>query len=298
MNQTYPSIEFIIVDDKGNDDSMSIVRNLIENHYRQDDIFIIEHEKNKGLSAARNTGISYAHGDYIFFMDSDDTIIEDCIKLHYETIVDENADFTVANIKIIGSNSIHIRNINFKEKKGEDIIYSFLYKKWSESACNKLYKRSFISDNSFTFINDLIHEDLIWSYLTASKASKIVAIHEETYIYQIRDNSITTKINSTKKIDSLIFIINAIDNYSESIYSDKNIINAHGFYLDFLRLNTSLLLLNSNLNSTERKNYYNKINSRKDRKYKYKNPYSFIIKMPYGLFSTVLKLPYFIYKKW
>ena len=77
LNQTFESIEFLIVDDKGSDNSMDIVRRIISEHPRGKDVRIIEHEKNIGLGATRNTAIDNANGEYLFFMDSDDEITPD-----------------------------------------------------------------------------------------------------------------------------------------------------------------------------------------------------------------------------
>ncbi len=80
LNQTYPDIEYIIVDDKSTDDSMNIVRKVINGHPRRDAVRIIDHVVNKGLGDTRNTSIDNARGEYIFFMDSDDVITPDCIE--------------------------------------------------------------------------------------------------------------------------------------------------------------------------------------------------------------------------
>ena len=294
LNQSYDSIEYIIIDDKGTDNSMVIVRETIANHYRKDDVFIIEHSENGGLSAARNTGIENATGDYVFFMDSDDEIVPDCIKSHYSASLKNNADFTVANFELVGYKSIQIKNNMLREKARDEIIKSFLCNEWTDSACNKLYKKSFLEEYKLSFVCGLTHEDKIWSYLVSLNATKMAVVNEKTYLYKIRDNSITTATNSSKKIESLIFIISEIGKSADNL---PDLFQQHSQYITSLRFITSLTLLSSRLNFDDRKKYYRKINSIEHKKRDMINIYSVALKLPFVLFFVIFKIPYTIYKK-
>ncbi|MDR1668056.1 MAG: glycosyltransferase, partial [Bacteroidales bacterium] len=86
LNQTFENIEFLLVDDRGDDDSMDIVRRVVAQHPRGKDVRIIEHPVNIGTGAARNTAIDHASGKYLFFMDSDDEITEDAIEKLYRAM--------------------------------------------------------------------------------------------------------------------------------------------------------------------------------------------------------------------
>ena len=80
MNQTYQGqLECIVVDDCGTDRSMEIVARMIAGYDGPIEFRVLHHEKNMGLSCARNTGIDAVTGDYVFFLDSDDWISYDCI---------------------------------------------------------------------------------------------------------------------------------------------------------------------------------------------------------------------------
>ena len=74
LNQTYSSIEFLLIDDGGADVSIEIVERMKADHHRGRDIRIIKHEQNKGVAASRNRIIDEASGEYLYFMDSDDVI--------------------------------------------------------------------------------------------------------------------------------------------------------------------------------------------------------------------------------
>ena len=81
LNQTYPSIEFLLIDDAGGDGAIAIIQEMQQTHQRGADIRIISHDSNWGVSASRNQIICEAKGEYLFFMDSDDTIAENTISL-------------------------------------------------------------------------------------------------------------------------------------------------------------------------------------------------------------------------
>lgn len=80
VSQQCKEIECILIDDCSKDNSLAVVENFIKNTgARHVDFKIIKKLKNEGLSAARNTGLRLAAGDYIFFLDSDDTLFPDCL---------------------------------------------------------------------------------------------------------------------------------------------------------------------------------------------------------------------------
>lgn len=292
FSQTFDSIEYIIIDDCGNDKSMDILEEILKVHPRKNDVFIYRHNLNQGLSAARNTGLKNAHGDFVFFMDSDDEITEDCIEKHYNAINLVNADFTIANIQLVGAKSVHVKDVdNIIEH--EKPIYSFLKKKWNVSACNKLYRRSFLSEYNIEFVEKIIHEDVLWSYQVAINSNKLTCLKEKTYKYKIHNDSITRKKNNKVKIESLLYILKFLkDDFYVREY-DK--IYFRDFYsmFDALRFNTALLLLDYDGMYTEAKFYYNSIRSLN---HSIINVYGVLLNMPFTFFKLLLSAVYKIYK--
>lgn len=94
--QTYQNIELILVDDCGSDDSMIIVHGYLTSHVSIE-AHIISHQKNRGLSAARNSGIEKASGEYIYFLDSDDYITPDCIEALVKPLYHKKYDVVVGD---------------------------------------------------------------------------------------------------------------------------------------------------------------------------------------------------------
>ena len=83
LNQTWQDLEVLVVNDCTPDNSMEIVRRVVVGHPRGAMVRVLEHEVNRGLSAARNTGIRAATGDYLYFLDSDDYLPSDSMSRRF-----------------------------------------------------------------------------------------------------------------------------------------------------------------------------------------------------------------------
>jgi len=293
LNQTMDSIEYILIDDCGSDNSMDVIKDIIKTHPRKNDIFIYNHTLNKGLSAARNTGIEKARGEFIFFMDSDDEIIEHCIELHYKAIKDINACFSVANVKLLGAKSNHIRQIPC-DIQNVSPIDSYLNRKWSVSACNKLYDAKFLKKNKLKFKENLLHEDILWSYQISLLAKKIAFVKEATYLYKIREGSIVTTKNGTRKLDSLLYILNTLYSDWNDGKIEKQIEKSFSSFFNYWRFVTALQLLNFDEGDNECLSYYNKISQLNLGKNN--SIYSIFLKLPFWCFSMIRPI-YNFYKK-
>lgn len=281
FNQSFKDVEFIIVDDCGTDSSITIAERLINLSPRKKNIKIIHHDRNRGLSAARNTGLQHASGEYVFFMDSDDTITPDCLQLHYDAICNSNAEFSVANINLQGRKSIHINKID-KSIECVNPLLSYLELKWSVSAWNKLYRRDFLIKNSLQFEEGLLHEDFLWSFNLSLCAHRLCVVEKPTYNYIVHDGSIVTGKNSGKRIESLIHIMQEMK--SEFQRNQWAASYRRLFYknFDFIRLTTSILLLNYDGPLNDAKNYYKIIGKISEH-------------APTSLFGVVLKLPFEVF---
>ena len=200
-SQTYTDYEVILVDDCGSDGSMRIVHDYVRLIAKNDNKYrIIRHERNSGLSAARNTGTAAAKGKYVFYLDSDDTITPDCL----ETLVAEaertEAEMVVGDIRVTGDDRWIPRLKDAPDTN--DCFHSYLQGKYYMMAWNKLVRRDFLERNRISFVEGLIHEDCAWSFTVACVAKKIAFVHEKTYNYLVRSNSIQTGKDFTKHFNA------------------------------------------------------------------------------------------------
>ena len=105
INQTLRDIEIILVDDGSTDRSFEI-----SNKYaKKDERIKIIKQKNKGVGAARNYGVSIATGKFITFIDSDDFVEIDMLEILYNAAINNNCDIIFSGIKIINNNDIEYK---------------------------------------------------------------------------------------------------------------------------------------------------------------------------------------------
>lgn len=195
LAQTYSSIEFLIVDDAGNDGSIDVVQSVKETHPRGGDIHIINHEENLGVSASRNDIIDNAKGDYLYFMDSDDVIVENTIELMMQNVRQYDAEIVFGSykkIEISGEENIYQYPALQLLKKDE--LASFAYRKYAgiqASACNYLVKTSVLRENNHRFVNANYWEDFVFTFDLVTLISRAVLLSDITYFYICRENSLS-----------------------------------------------------------------------------------------------------------
>lgn len=218
FHQTYRNLEVILVDDCSPDRSMELARKCIEVSPLSKDLQFVymRHDHNRGLSAARNTGIDAATGEYVFFLDSDDEITDDCISLLQEPLRDFSYDFVNGYYEVRGW------DLNFPPQtlKGglfgvKNIAKAYQCNQWHCMAWNKLCNLSYIKANDLYFQEGLIHEDELWSGLLASTAKSMYSVPVHTYIYYVRNNSITTNETNDVKLTHSLRILKGFYEYQE-----------------------------------------------------------------------------------
>ena len=228
ISQTYQGpIECLIIDDCGTDKSILVVKQEIGKYHGSILFQIIRHDHNQGLSAARNTGIEHATGDYIFFVDSDDEISKDCIEKLAAPLTEEQYDILIGNMLTIGDDVLNSKlSLKLDDGiilRGKEIEKTYR-DKWNMCAVNKLYKISFIRQHSLKFKEGLIHEDELWSLQVACLAHSLRVVNHVTYIYYVREGSITTaKDKEIRKSQMLKVIAAEISSFLEErrIFSEK-----------------------------------------------------------------------------
>lgn len=195
LNQTYSSLEVLIIDDSGADGSIAVAERLKAEHQRGNDIRIVRHERNMGVAAARNRIIDEALGDYLYFMDSDDVIAGNTITLMMQKIRQYNAEIVFGSyekIEISGEKNVY----QYPEIQllGEDELAIFAYRKYAgiqASACNYLVKTSVLREHHHRFINTNYWEDLVFTFDLVTMIKRAVLLSDITYFYLCRENSLS-----------------------------------------------------------------------------------------------------------
>lgn len=222
FNQTYKNIEIILIDDCGTDKSIEIANKVITLYQTSHNIKIIHHKQNQGLSAARNSGVKIATGDYIYFLDSDDSLPPNAINTLVRPIIKHpSIDFVIGEMQTTGKKIVsYPLSLSGNLNTNEDIIITYLQNKWNAMACNKLINREFFMKYNLYFMEGFLHEDIDFSLRLAISAHYMAFCNEITYFYFIRNNSITTYKNIKNYTDLLLIIT---QNIHRIIKHDKTI---------------------------------------------------------------------------
>lgn len=232
MRQTYNGpMECIIVDDCGTDNSMAVVKRTIAEYNGTIEFTILHHEHNRGLSAARNTGMEAATGDYLLFLDSDDELADDCLERLTEALEKDWYDMVVGDASRFEKNSANQwHKITSKELNiSEDILLrspmtlNTLGIKWKWSAWGKLYRKNFVSNNNLSFKEGLLFEDILWGFKNACLASSIFLLNKSIYKYKYREGSILHPFDIRKKIEALIEIVKDMGDFTTSYNIDMTL---------------------------------------------------------------------------
>ena len=175
------NLECILVNDCTPDKSMEIAKETIK-PYKNIHFICLQHEVNRGVSAARNTGLEYATGEYIMFIDSDDYILPNCLNSFTNEIIKNPA----LDMVIGSSMNNHKTDIKKREllENRESIIHGFLTMKFFITVWNKLIRRECITVNKIYFIDNIYAQDQPWLYSLVFHIDSMLLLPDTTYFYE------------------------------------------------------------------------------------------------------------------
>ena len=210
MTQVYTDadIECIVIDDCTPDKSMEIVRPLIEEYHGSVRFEVLTHDVNRGLSAARNTGVLHAKGDYVFFIDSDDYLKPDSIQYFLEIQSQHpEVDILMGNVENRKSGGFMINQIQEPWLIDDpDLFFSrMLHHQIYLYAWNKLIKRQLLLEHQILFENGILYEDQCWSYQLFSAISSVMLLPRVTYVYENNQNSIVNTTFTSGNADKVVW---------------------------------------------------------------------------------------------
>lgn len=218
-NQTYGDFEVLCVDDCSKDSSMDIVREYAQKDNR---FKILTHEHNRGVSAARNTGLDNASGEYTMFVDSDDwleTNALEIIKDNFDKSKSEVIVFNIYNCYPDGKKEIN-DTTNFKKTQAlltENNLNTFIGVVW-----NRAYKTSLINDNHIRFPEGMIIEDSDFTFKISMHLKSVFIIEDVLYNYlRNREGSYTTEDAVNNRIKDEITVISNCWKYAKSLGRER-----------------------------------------------------------------------------
>ena len=187
LHQTYQNFEILLINDGSTDDS-----GIICDYYAKKDIRIRTiHQNNQGVSAARNVGLAYAKGDYIGFVDPDDWVSPHMYYHLYTEMIHHNANLAICKTYIVTDDYIYtptkLRAEGPITITSKEAIIRLMRGRISSSPCDKLYRKSILSQNPFP--KGRFHEDQYIMADILGKCERIMYLEVPYYYYYQRNNS-------------------------------------------------------------------------------------------------------------
>ena len=255
--------EIIVVNDGSPDNSADIVRDYTN---RYENIILVEKE-NGGLSSARNYGIEYCKGKYIWMIDSDDTIQENCLKELLQYAEANNLDFVSIPIidNFLNTNEKVLSNVNNKPVNQVVNNIEYLDKFAVEhSGCTFIVRRECFKETGVRFIEGITQEDFEFVLRLLEHCHRISSYQDKggLYIYNVgREGSITTVMNEKKYLKTLDSFFISIDNLQKKYPKTGNKKDYRYYvqrYIDNLKCYALSYLLYFPLPYQTRKEYFEK----------------------------------------
>lgn len=192
INQTYKDYEIICINDCSPDQSWKILKEYSISYPEK--IKVLSNEKNLGLGKTREKGISYAKGEYLMFIDSDDYISNDYIETYMKEMENSKSDMVIGG---------YIRDVDGKlhEHKVTNSIWSIVT---YPIACAKMFRKDFILDNHIEFSSIRCGEDIFFSLCIFYYGATYKVLDYSGYYYFFNRKSITGSMNYKKNHEEFI----------------------------------------------------------------------------------------------
>lgn len=199
--QSFSDFEMILVDD-GSPDSCPAI---CDEYAKKDDRVRVIHQTNQGLSAARNTGIENAKGEYLAFIDSDDYISENMFSVLIENAAMCDADISICDAVLVNEDDICTFTDQTERKQltgKEALIDMIYYRKITVNAWNKIYKKTLFGD--IRYPRGMLYEDLATTYKLIEKCKVVVVSDAKLYAYVQRTGSIMNRTGYKVNPDKVV----------------------------------------------------------------------------------------------
>lgn len=263
-NSSYTNLEIIIVDD-GSEEKTALLCNQLK---QQDKRIKVIHQKNKGVSCARNKGIDIAKGEYITFVDADDYIDEKMIKVLLTNLRKYDADISMCKYnEIYRDKKICINKVSeiIKIQEVPDVLIDFFEKNeigWN--VWGKMYKREIVGTTRF-LEGKRTAEDMYFLYQVLKKTKRLVIKENALYNYVKWDTSTMNSKNIDKFFDTFSLI--------QKVYEDSEVSEVYNesklkFYLCKSLWFFKLIVVKGTKNNNEeiemrRKKFLNNLQNKK-----------------------------------
>ena len=249
LNQSYKSFELLLIDDGSKDNSLSICNK----YAAQDSRVKVYHKENEGIAKTRNYGLRIAAGEYITFVDSDDYVDHDFLRLLFEAIEENHCELSICSFaRFMDSRIMHntYEKSRVIDKTNLELLI-FTDSNIGKANWNKLYNAQLLENIQFPDL--CLGEDYVFNFEYFKNVKKVAIIDKELYYYRITPDSLSnlTDYNRKKMMDQIISRSSVI----ESIQNKKALAMAKKEYLKAVKNAMILLLKSKDCGGTSNRDY-------------------------------------------
>ena len=222
FEQSYRNLEFVFVNDCTPDRSIAVLKEVMADYPdRKGIVKIIEHEKNKGLAASRNTGLDNSTGDFVFCVDSDDWLEADAIEQMVRGQMENDADIVTGGYLVHNDDgSTQLREAKLYKDK-EQMVLQMMQRTWEHFVAGRLLRRSLFVKNALRWKDGFdVAEDRFMMTMLAYQSNRFNTVNDVVYHYERRNCNALTKIDDGQK---------AIKNNKQEL---ENILSLEQFFVD------------------------------------------------------------------
>lgn len=221
LSNDIDDMEIVLVNDGSKDNTLKVIRKLEKKHKC---IKVVDKE-NGGLSDARNAGFKVAKGEYVAFVDSDDSVNKNMFKDMLDKAYEGDFDLVVCGVKMIyNDHELDVTPGFSKDLENKEEVMNQMYD-FYPSACNKIYKRKFFKDLKFK--KGIYYEDVEFMYRLLTNVRNVGVVDGFYYEYLQREDSITYTYS-----DKLYDMVNNFDSIID-YYKDNKIFEEYREELEY-----------------------------------------------------------------
>lgn len=239
LSQTLDEMEFLFVDDHGPDNSIELAQKVIENSPRKEQFHFLRPDKNLGAGMARNYAIPFAQGEYIAFVDSDDTIDAHMFEELYAEAKRLDSDLCCCQMQkyfMDGTKGDIMQNPHVEPGELTHEKRSFILTHYVSLFASFLFRRSMVVENDIHFPEDRAADDSFFVSSAWMVARSVAYVDKPFYHYLIRPGSVCTTKDSNK-YQKRVNVFNKLLQYSK----DHNVYEQYKDELDFMYIKKGYL---------------------------------------------------------
>lgn len=246
LRQTYPNMELILINDASSDNTLEVLDAFLKNHPRREMVKIITNNQNRGCGGSRNVGIDHSIGEFLYFMDSDDEITDNCLETLIGPMNRHPFDVVIGSMETFDpETSIRREHIQTHSEvfHESDMKYDNLFiTRFLIASCNKLFRKEFLKSIDLIFQPGIFHEDQLFHFYMVFQTKSYAVLPVITYRYYKREDSITGRYTE-KNYDDLIFVLQRMTALLEQLKDFPNKLQSAQKYIFMLQFHLAMRVL-------------------------------------------------------